>query len=115
MRDTSGVRVPRTVERLIDSGGVLQADEGRALERHLEQRREDPNVRARLLGYHQARLRKAYEGMTPRQMSARPHPGRPRRPLSAARARHTVWLTARRTSCSRSRLLELPQDTTQIP
>jgi hypothetical protein len=62
------VRLPREVARLIDEGASLSADDAKALELGLEQKPDDLDARARLLGWHQARWREIHEGETLRQL-----------------------------------------------
>jgi hypothetical protein len=86
------VQVAREVERLIDEGASLSADDAQALERHLEQRPDDLGARARLLGYQQAQARKVYEGMTIRQRVEYAIRTERDNSFLDARARHALWL-----------------------
>ena len=88
------MRLPPEVERLFDEGAGLSGDEAQALGHHLEQRPDDLDARARLLGYHKAQLRKASEGLTLRQMIARAIGDDRDDSHTEARARHALWLAA---------------------
>jgi hypothetical protein len=90
------VRVPREVERLIDEGAALTADEARAFERRLEERPDDLEARARLVGYDQARARKAHAGVTLGELVRRTILDVDDRdePPPEPRARHALWLAA---------------------
>jgi len=90
------VQVAREVERLIDEGASLSADDAQALERHLEQRPDDLGARARLLGYQQAQARKVYEGMTIRQRVEYAIRTERDNSFLDARARHALWLAVKR-------------------
>jgi hypothetical protein len=88
------MHVPRDVERLIDEGASLSADDARALERGLEQKPDDLDARARLLGYHHARWREVHEGATHRQLIERFEEEGEERDDSflEVRARYALWL-----------------------
>jgi hypothetical protein len=88
------MRVPREVERLLDEGASLTAEDAKALERGLEQKPDDLDARARLLGYHESRWRKAHEGMTLRELINRltEEPGDDS--FLEVRARQALWLAA---------------------
>jgi hypothetical protein len=86
------VRVAREVERLIDEGAALSADDAQALERRLEQKPDDLDARARLIGYQQARARKAYDGLTLRQLVRRAILNERDDCFLEARAQHALWL-----------------------
>jgi hypothetical protein len=87
------MRVPREVERLIAEGASLSGDDAQALERRLEQKPDDLEARARLLGYHRERWRKVRQGETLRQMLERFHEERDDSFLEF-RTRNALWLAA---------------------
>jgi hypothetical protein len=85
------MRVPRELERLIENGASLSAADADMLERNLEQRADDLDARARLLGYYQGLERERFAVASMGEKVALLRDGASRHP---ARARHALWLAA---------------------
>lgn len=86
--------VETMVEKMVTEGAALSAGDAAALERALEQRPDDLDARARLLGFHRARARDQYNEATPaeRMRHVRESFLNGTSVESQARAHHALWL-----------------------
>jgi hypothetical protein len=83
--------VPQELGRLLREGASLSEDDAEALERDVEQRPDNIDTRARLLGYYEARGREMFEATTMQgKISWRPA----NTSVREAVARHALWLAA---------------------
>lgn len=85
------MRAPREVETLLHEGATLSAADADVLERGLEERPDDLEARARLLGFYEARRKEAFKAAT---MQGKISLMRGNTSQREALARHAVWLAA---------------------